>query len=192
MERCRQLSELLPDVSVIFGDGTDQALLYEEGVDQVDAMVALTGIDEENFIVSMFCKSINVPKIITKINRETYIDMAEKLGLESIITPASISANHVISYVRAIKNSEGSNEETLYRLINNRLEALEFIITENEGYVGKPLKELTLKENNLIACIVRHRKIIIPNGDDRIEVGDSVVVVTTNTNAVHDIKEIIG
>lgn len=192
MERCRQLSELLPEVSVIFGDGTDQALLYEEGIDQVDAMVALTGMDEENFIVSMFCKSITVPKIITKINRETYIDMAEKLGLESIITPASISANHVISYVRAIKNSEGSNEETLYRLINNRLEALEFIITENESYVGKPLKELTLKKNNLIACIVRHRKIIIPNGDDRIEVGDSVIVVTTNTNAVHDIKEIIG
>ena len=192
MERCRMLSELLPDASVIFGDGTDQALLYEEGIDRVDAVVALTGMDEENFIVSMFCKSINVPKIITKINRETYIDMAEKMGLESIITPASISANHVISYVRAIKNSEGSNEETLYRLINDRLEALEFNVNENASYVGKPLKELTLKKNNLIACIVRHRKIIIPNGNDKIEVGDSVVVVTTNTNSVHDIEEIIG
>ncbi len=189
-ERCMELSDLLPKASIIHGDGTDQDLLKEEGLEQVDAFASLTGIDEENIIMAMFASNLQVPKAVAKINRDSYMDMADMLGLESFVSPKNITANHIVSYVRAMQNSLGSNIETLYRLVDNQVEALEFIAREDGPYIGVPLKDLKLKKNLLIASIVRRRVPIIPGGDDKIEIGDSVIVVCRNQQ-FKDLKEIL-
>ncbi|MDY4975298.1 MAG: TrkA C-terminal domain-containing protein, partial [Clostridia bacterium] len=168
----------------------DQSLLKEEGLAQVDAFASLTGIDEENIIMAMFASSCQVPKVVAKINRDSYAGMADMLGLETVISPKNITANHIVSYVRAMQNSFGSNIETLYRLVDNQIEALEFIAREDGPYIGVPLKKLKLKKNLLIASIVRKRSSIIPGGNDRIEIGDSVIVVCRNQR-LKDLKEIM-
>ena len=188
--RCMKLSDLLPRTSIIHGDGTDQSLLKEEGLAQVDAFASLTGIDEENIIMAMYASSCQVPKVAAKINRDSYTGMADMLGLESIVSPKDVTANHIVSYVRAMQNSLGSNIETLYRLVDNQIEALEFIAREEEDYIGVPFKELNLKKNLLIASIVRNQDCIIPGGNDSIEIGDSVIVVCRNQQ-LKDLKEIM-
>lgn len=190
-ERCVALSELLPKATIINGDGTDQALLTEEGIETADAFASLTGIDEENIIMALFATTINVPKVIAKVNRETYSDMAEHLHIDTIVSPKNITANLIDSYVRAKSNSYGSNIETLYRLVDGKLEALEFIVKDNGKYVGVPIKDLHLKKNVLIACIVRKRMPIIPDGNEAIQIGDSVIIVTSNQhfNSLEDILE---
>ncbi len=189
-QRCMELSDLLPKATIIYGDGTDQDLLKEEGLEQVDAFASLTGIDEENIIMAMFASSLQVPKVAAKINRDSYADMADMLGLESFVSPKNITANHIVSYVRAMQNSLGSNIETLYRLVDNQVEALEFIAREDGPYIGVPLKDLKLKKNLLIASIVRRRVPIIPDGNDKIEIGDSVIVVSRNQRFT-DLREIL-
>lgn len=189
-QRCMDLSDLLPKATIIHGDGTDQDLLKEEGLEQVDAFASLTGIDEENIIMAMFASNLQVPKVAAKINRDSYTSLADMLGLESFVSPKNITANHIVSYVRAMQNSLGSNIETLYQLVDNQLEALEFIVREDGPYVGIPLKDLKLKKNILIASIVRQRIPIIPGGNDQIEIGDSVIVVCRNQK-FKDLKEIL-
>ena len=185
-ERCGQLCELLPKATIICGNATDHELLEEEGIDHVDGFVALTGMDEENIIMSMYAKTKKVCKIITKVNDEALQHMVDELGMESVVSAKNVTANLIMSYVRAMKNSMGSaNIETVYQLINGRVEAL-----EAAKYTGIPLKDLTLKENHLVACIVRKRQIIIPGGNDTLEVGDSVVVVTMS-QGLEDLEEIL-
>lgn len=191
MEKCTQLIELLPRASVINGDGTDRLLLHEEGLEDADAIVALTGMDEENIIISLFASTKGAEKVITKINRDSYMEIALKLGIERVISPKQIAADNILSYVRAMDNSYGSNIETMYQLVDGRVEALEFRVKSGPGFLGAPLKELKLKKNVLIACIVRDRQIIIPNGDDCIKAEDTVVLVTTEPK-IHDLKEILA
>lgn len=191
-QRCMDLSELLPKAIVIHGDGTNQDLLKEEGLEHVDAFAALTGIDEENIIMAMFASNLKIPKVTAKINRGSYAGLADMLGLDSFVSPKDITANHIVSYVRAMQNSFGSNNiESLYLLMDNQVEASEFIVREEGPYTGVPLKALKLKKNILIASIVRRRIPIIPGGNDKIEVGDSVIVVSRN-HSFKDLKEIIG
>lgn len=190
-ERCVELCELLPNVTVIHGNAADHELLEEEGIRNADAFVGLTGMDEENMIMSVYAKSQNVSKVVTKINEESLAYMAEQLGLETVVSAKSTTANAIISYVRAMKNSLGSaNVETVYRLINEQVEAVEFIIREETAYTGIPLKNLDLKPNHLVACIVRKRQIIIPGGNDTMEVEDRVIVVT-KSQGLQDLKDIL-
>lgn len=190
-EKCVELSELLPEVTVIHGDGTNHELLIDEGIYNADALAALTGIDEENMIISMYAQGIGVQKVITKINRDTYTEMADKMGLDSIICPKNISADNVVGFVRAMQNSMESNKvETLYRLIGDKVVALEFTVNENASYVDIPLKELKTKKDVIIACIVRQRKNIIPNGESQIKMGDSVIIVTKDRK-ISDLSEIL-
>lgn len=179
-ERAEELAETLPKATIINGDGTDQDLLIEEGIERADAFVALTNIDEENIIVSMYASRFQMKKVITKIKRNTFIGMVENLGLASIISPKDIVANKIVSYIRALSNSRGSNVVTLYKLVNNQVEAVEFYAKKKKGFFDKPLKELKIKENCLIACIIRDGEVIIPNGNDVIKLNDSVLVVTTH------------
>lgn len=188
-DRCAVLSSLLPKVTVINGDGTDQSLLREEGIENVDAFVALTGIDEENIIMSLYASKETEAKTVAKINRQSYLEMAEELGIESMVSPKQLSANNVVSYVRAMENSTGANIEALYRLIDDEVEAIGFSVKEDVDYTDIPLKKLKLKRDYLIACIVRNRQIIIPNGDDHLEKDDSVLIVTTNS-MVNDLSDI--
>ncbi len=189
--RCEELCELLPKAVIINGDATDHDLLIEEGIEDADAFVALTGMDEENIITSLFAKSQGIDKIIAKVNEDRRARMVEDFGIDSIVSAKTATADAILSYVRARKNSQGSaNVETMYQLVDEQVEALEFIIKSETRYTGIPLKNLSLKPNNLIACIARKRQIIIPGGDDCMEVGDSVIVVTMEKR-LEDIEDIL-
>lgn len=177
--RCHELSQQLSKVDISCGDGTDHDILKEEHVYDADAVVTLTGIDEENILLSLLAKNNGVDKVVTKVNRMSLIQLSDTLALDSIISPKSITVNQILQYVRAKHNSCGNNVITLYRLVNDRIEALEFVIRDHKDYVGVPLKKLSLRKGLLIASIVRGNELIIPKGDDCLKINDSVVVVTT-------------
>ena len=190
-KKSEYLCEQLPKATIIHGDATDHDLLVEEGIAEADAFIALTGLDEENIIVSLFAKTQGVHKIIAKVNEETRVQMVGSLGLDSLVSAKTATADAIISYVRARQNSySNANVETMYRLVDNRVEALEFILKEEAYYTNVPLKDLPTKPNNLIACIARNRQIIIPHGNDCLQKGDSVVVVTRDKK-VQDIRDIL-
>lgn len=182
MNHAEELAEQLPRVTVVCGNGTKHDLLLEEGIEAMDAFVALTDIDEENIIVSMFANKKNVKKTITQIKSDDLYSMLDELGIKNNVSPKQIVASRIISYIRALANTVGSNVLTLYRLVNDQVEALEFAAKKQESFFNKPLKELKLKRNCLIACIIRQNDVIIPNGDSQIHLGDNVVVVTTHKN----------
>ena len=190
-ERCLDLAEKLPSAVIINGDGAQQELLLEEGLTSMDAFVALTGMDEQNILLSYFANSHDIPKVITKINRDEFKKMAYRLGLDSIVSPKKTISDVVLRYARALNNSLGSSVETLYTLMDSEAEALEFIVSGNSPVLNIPLKDLNLKPNTIIAGIVRNRKNILPSGDDVILRGDSVIVITTGQR-FDDISEIIG
>ena len=181
-EQCETLSELLPEATVIRGDGTDQQLLLEEGIEHMDAVVALTGIDEENIIISLYARSVTKAKVITKVNRDTYKEIVANLGLDSAFYPRRICADNVVRYVRAMQASNAyASMETLCKIADGKVEALEFRVTKEADYCGIALQQLNLRDNLLIGCISRNGKMITPRGNDTIEVGDSVIVVTTHS-----------
>jgi len=189
-EKCINLVEKFPQATVIHGDGTDHELLLSESLEEMDAFIALTDNDEENVIISMFAQSHGVTHVLPKVNRVSLGFLLEKLGLENSITPKFITANQIVQYVRAMQNTVGSNVESLIKLVDDKVEALEFIIKSATEYTGIPLKDLALKPNNLIVCIGRKRQIILPSGEDCIEVGDSVVVITMEKH-IEDIRDIM-
>ena len=171
---------------------SDDPEIIEEGVENVDAFVALTGIDEENIILSLYAKSQGAGKIIAKVNEDRRARMVADFGIDSIVSAKTATADAILSYVRARKNSQKSaNVETMYQLVDEKVEALEFIVKNETNYTGITLKDLKVKPNNLIACIVRKRQIIIPNGNDSIEAGDSVIVVTMEKH-LEDLSDIIA
>lgn len=191
LERCKELAEKLPKASIINGDGTDQELLMEEGIAEADSFVALTGIDEENILISMFAKKSSNAKVIVKINRDNYSDLAAELGLDCLISPKYLTTSSILSYVRSLKNTSGSNIESLYHLVGNQVEAIEFRVgTRIPDLVGIPLKDVKLKRDILICAIIRKRHVIIPNGNDSIEIGDSVVVISKE-HQFSDIEDIL-
>ena len=189
-ERCETLSELLPDSIIICGNPSNQALLYEEGIESIDAFVSLTERDEENIMLSLYAGKVSKAKIITKIKNITFEDIVNDLNLGSVVDPKYIIAEGIISYVRALQNSYGSNVETLYRLADKKVEALEFLVNEAEGLTGRPLMELKLKDNLLVCSINRGSRTFVPGGSDTIEQGDRVIVVTTN-KGLKDISDIL-
>ena len=180
--RAEEMAKELPRVTVVYGDGTKHDLLLEEGIESMDAFVTLTGIDEENIIVSMFANRQNVRRIITKIDRDELVGMLDEIGIHNNVSPKDIIAARVLQYIRAIANKRGSNIITLYRLVNNQVEALEFVAKTRESFYDKPLKDLKVKENCLIACIIRDNEVIIPDGNSCIKQGDNVIAVTTHKN----------
>lgn len=188
--RCEELSALLPNAVVICGDGGDEALLREEGIDSVEAFVPLTGLDEENILLTLYAKRLPGLKTITKINRITFNDVIEGLDLGSVVYPKYITSETITADVRARQSTIGSNVETLYHLFDGKAEALEFHVEKDAPVVGVPLMKLKKKDNLLIACISRKGKIIFPRGQDAIEAGDTVIIVTTHTG-FKDISDIL-
>ena len=189
-EKCDELSELIPKAMIICGDGTDKDLLLEEGLAQTESFVSMTNFDEENIMLSLYAKSKSKAKIITRVHRISYDEIIDNMNLGSIVYPKYITAENIIEFVRAMQNSVGSNIETLYKLNDNRVEALEFLIHDDCPLVGIPLQNLKLKKNILI-CTINHRgSIITPGGQSVINVGDTVVVVTTQTG-FRDIRDIV-
>ena len=181
-QKAEELADLLPRVTVIHGNGTQHDLLVEEGIDAMDAFVALTDIDEENMVVSMFANKMKVRKTITQIKSDNLYGMLGELGINNTVSPKKIVANRVISYIRSLSNTRGSNVLTLSRLVNDQVEALEFQAKKQEKIYDVPLKDLKTKQNCLIACIIRQNEVIIPGGNSCIKLGDNVIVVTTHKN----------
>ncbi|MER2181914.1 MAG: Trk system potassium transporter TrkA [Clostridia bacterium] len=189
-EKARRLSELLPKVDVVLGDGTDQELLQEQGVSQADAFIALSNRDEENLLTALYASRSGVPKTIAKNSRMTYMEILNDLGLDSVISPPYITTSTILRYVRARENGNGTHVERLYRLIDGNAEALEFIARKGDPYIGIPLKDLTSRKGSLVSVIVHQGKIIIPFGNDRIEEGDHVVVISSNPG-ISDLNEVL-
>lgn len=176
-DRCDKLCTLLPDVNIINGDGTDRGILYEQGIESQDAFVALTTIDEENIISSMYASSLGISKTVAKVNRVSY-QVLESIGMDSAFSSKAIAANRIIGYVRALENSGESSVQTLYKLVGGQVEALEFKITADFKNIGIPLKKLDINNDTLIASIIRDNHVIFPDGNDSIEIGDSVIIVS--------------
>lgn len=187
--RCEELSILLPEAIIINGDATDQTLLREEGIETTQSFVPLTGIDEENIMLTLYAKQVSNAKVITKINRITFTNVINSLDLGSVIYPKYITSEAIIAYVRAKKASMHSNIETLYHMYDSRVEAIEFFVSEKSAVTDVPLKDLTLKDNLLLCFINRNGKIIIPSGNDSIQKNDTVMIITKHTgfNQIQDI-----
>ncbi len=189
--RCKKLSELIPQALIICGDGTDKDMLLEEGVTRVESFVALTNLDEENIMLSMYVRSINPKaKLITKVHRVNYGDIIGSLNIGSIIYPKNITADRIVQFVRGMSASKNNNIEALYKLNDDRVEALEFNVRTGSPVIGIPLSQLNLKKGILIACINHNGEIISPSGDSVIRDKDSVIVVTTMTG-LKDISDIL-
>lgn len=189
-KKAQSLSESLPEVTVIHGDGTDQELLEQEGLSRMDAYVALCDRDEENLMTGLFAVSRGVPKVIVKNNRGGYTDIISSMGLDSIISPKAITCSELLRYVRGRENVSGTRVERLYRLMNGQAEALEFIARGADSYIGVPLKDLTVRPGTLVAVIVRNGRVIVPFGGDHIEEGDRVVILACESG-ISDLNEVI-
>ena len=190
-ERCDELAELLPNTTIIHGDATEKKLLDEEGLAQTEAFITLTGLDEENLFLALYAKMHSNAKLIAKVNRITFDDVIDQMDIDTVIYPKHITTDYIIRYVRAMQNSMGSNVETLHRILDNRAEALEFKVTEGSELTGIPLAQLKTKDNLLIGCITRNGVIHIPRGQDSIQVGDSVIVVTS-IKGLNDLRDILA
>lgn len=188
--RCELLSELLPKATIICGDGTDEKLLLQEGLDSVDGFAALTGLDEENILLSLVAKKNSHAKVVTKINRVSFNSVLNDTKLDSVTYPRLLTADVIIKYARSMNASLDSNVENLYKLEEGRAEALEFYIKESSAVTNTPLVNMRLKKNLLICSITRGNQVIIPSGQDELRVGDYVVVVLTHSR-LNDIKDIL-
>ncbi len=188
--RCDYLSEALPDATVICGDATDQNLLSQEGLEHAQGFAALTGLDEENILLSLYANEVSGARTVTKINRLNFTSIINNLNLGSIVYPRVITADYILKHVRSTSYSRNSNVEKLYKLANGRVEALEFIIKEDSAVAGIPLQNLNLRKNTLVCCIYRNNEVIIPAGQDMMLAGDSVLVVIYGYR-IYDIQEIL-
>lgn len=190
IDRCNELCEMLPQAMIIHGNGAQQELLLEEGLRSMDAFVALTGMDEENILISIYAAANSVPTVISKVNRTELGLMAARLGLDCIVSPKNITADIFVRYARALENSMGSNVETLYKIMDGKAEVLEFRVHPDSRITEIQLKDLKFKKNILIAGILRGKKTIIPGGDDVILADDRVIVVSRD-HKLNDIEDIL-
>ena len=191
--RCQAMSEKFPGVLVIHGDGADSELLSEERISEMDAFVPLTGLDETNIILAMYANQFPNCKVVAKINRPSFADLANQKGLvDSVVSTAAVTSETIARYVRAMQNSfDSDNIKTLHRLVGGRVEALEFNVGPGLPFIGVPLKDLNLREGLLVAGIVRQNGApVIPSGADALQEGDDVVIVTTDTT-LHALRDIV-
>ena len=189
-QRCEYLSEQLPDATIINGDGSNLSLLIEEGLETAESFVTLTNLDEENIFLPLFARKVSKAKLVAKVNRLPYTDIIDELDIGSVIYPKYLTADMILRYVRAMQNTIGSNVETLYHILDNQAEALEFNIRDDSPVVGIPLADLKLKDNLLVCCLTRHGAVSIPRGQDTIQIGDNVIIVTTH-KGLRDICDIL-
>ena len=191
-QRCVEIEERLPKALVIVGDGTDSELLQEEGIGQIDAFAAITGLDEANILMSMSAaRQSRDCKVVAKINRRSLMELVSTEGMiDSVVSTGAVTTELILKYIRSMKNATGSQVKTLHRIVDEKVEALEFGIKENYSFVGVPLRDLRIKSGILVAGIVRRSgRIVIPTGDDVINQGDDVIVVATDTG-IQDIRDI--
>ena len=193
LARCQEMSERLPGTLMIHGDGADDELLAEEGLAEMDAFVALTGLDETNIILAMYASRLTDCKVVAKINRQSFADIVTEKGLvDSLVSAGAVTTELIVQYVRAMQNSQATNVRTLHRLVGGKVEALEFGVTADVSFAGIPLRDLKLKKDLLVAGIIRENgETLIPSGNDFFRPGDDVIIVTTNTDLT-DLRDIVA
>ena len=189
-ERCLELSDLLKEATIIHGDGTDQDLLQEEGIKEIDACVSLTGIDEENIIISMYADKQKAHKVICKINKSSFASLLKTVGVASIVSPKDMTSLRIVRYIRAVNNARGNNVESLYKLVDGKIEAIEFIASKDKKLLDITLSELKIKSGILIAAIIRNGEIITPSGQTMIQEGDSVIVISKD-HILYELRDIL-
>lgn len=191
-KKCEELTEVLPkQVKLYHGDGSSSDVLDEYDIHGHDAFVALTGMDEENMVLGMYAaRQGTFNKVIAKVNRQTFLSMVKNTETETYVSPKLICANQIVQYVRAKHNSLGSNVETLHTLVDGKVEALEFIVKEGSACIGIPLKDLPIRSGMLVACITRKGTVMSPGGNDTIEAGDNVIIVTKK-KGLNDLDDIL-
>lgn len=188
--RCEELSGSLPKATIINADGSDRNILDAEGLAQTDAVVTLTDFDEENLIISMYANFLGIYKVITKINRTEFNEVLAGKGIDCAISPKDLCTSDIMRYVRAMGNRKGGSVTTLHRIVEDKVDALEFQVTKGQSYLGQSLMKLRFKPGTLLACINRRGRTIIPSGADTIEAGDSVIVVAQADRAIRDLSDI--
>ncbi len=189
-DRCTELTEILPDTLIIYGDGSDETLLKSENLGDMDAFVAITGRDEDNLISALLAKQYGVRKVVAKINRLSHSEIIRGMGVDNVVNPNFITANYILRYVRGLQNAMGNPVNALYRIVGDRVEAIELTAGTSKKYIDIPLKKLNITKGVLIATIVRQNEIIIPHGSDVIKPGDNVILVTKDKK-VMDLENII-
>lgn len=190
-EKCIQLSELIPDAMIIEGDGSNQDILESENIEDVDAFITMTGRDEENLIISMYALEKGVDKVIAMTTRMRLPAIIKKLGLDSVISPKVVTASYIIGYVRSIQNSRGSVVESLYKIVDGKAEVIGFTANSTTQFIDIPLKDIKLKKDILIASIYHRNQVIIPHGNEKIQVGDKILVIASSKYKIMDLNEII-
>ncbi|SFH53648.1 trk system potassium uptake protein TrkA [Tindallia magadiensis] len=168
--RCKYLAETLNDALVIHGDGTDINLLEEESIFEADALISLTGLDEENLLLSLLAKQYNTKKVIAKVSRPNYIPIIEKLGVDVAVNPVTITASEILRYV------QGGKVLSFSLLFGGKAEVTELIVRKNAYVTEKKLKDLELPQGLIIGSVLRKNKVIIPDGETIITAGDRVVI----------------
>ena len=180
-KRCLELSQKLPEATIIESDGSEEEVLLEEGIESIDALIALTGLDEENIVISLYGKQMKAKKTVAKVTRTNFLNVLNQLDIDSVISPKNIIAGHILRFVRAKNNKDDdSSVRTLHRLVNDDIEALEFVVTPHTSFLNKKVSEVKLKNNVLIAAISRERGFVIPKGDTEIRLKDHLVIITTD------------
>lgn len=188
---CEEMAELLPKATIIHGDATNQNLLEEEGLYNLDAFISLTGNDEINIILSLYAKTKKIKKIITKVNQGTYSDLIKDLGLTNIFTPKEVITGNIITYVRSLDNVGKNSADSIHRLVSNKVEALEFTINSSFNKCNIPLKNMKLANNILIAGVVRKGEFIIADGNLELKENDSIIVIS-NKKIINELNDILG
>ncbi len=189
-QRCEELADALHDAVIINGDCMDQDLLLSEGIESADGVAALMDYDEENILISLYIRGVSNAKVITKINNDSFDNIIDKLDIETVINPKNITGEYIARYIRAMQNSMGSNVESLYRLNEGRVEALEFRAKSSTRVAGIPLSQMNLKDDLQVICISRKGKVILPTGSDCILPDDRVVVITKH-KGLSDLDDIM-
>ena len=175
---------------MVCGDGSLQSLLEEEGIEEMDAVIPMTGIDEENIMISLYARSIGVKKTITKVNRLEYLKLLDGASLDAVVSPMLLTANEITGYVRAVSQSREGSVETLYSLSNGQAEALGFTVPEKGDFLNVPIMNLKLKKAVLIASIVRNQTVLIPSGTDCLMPGDSIIVIADPRRMLSNLTDI--
>lgn len=191
-ERCRELAERLPDVSVLCADGTRQDFLFSENISQMDAVVALTNLDEENVFICMYARMQGVPQAIPRVNRTEYAAVCQNCGIRSAVSPKDICVQEITRYVRTMESTDAESVLSVYSLLGGRVEALEFLVTADVPHLGESLASVTLQPGILLACISRGAKVIFPGGGDSLQAGDTVIVVAPRERHIAELRQIFA
>ena len=189
-QRCKFLSEKIPNSLIIHGDISNQNILYEEGIKECDAFVSLTSLDEENIVYSMFASSLCVPKVITKVNHINLDGIIKKANIDTVIASHKVAANHVVQYIRAVENSRRSSCEAIYKFDDDVFEIIEFKVKEDFKGLNTKIKNLNIKDNLLISAIQRGKNIIYPNGEEEIKLKDSILIIAKN-GTLRDLNDLV-